>query len=471
MGDADLSFAVEGLPAYVSAITFLYTVVAPALMIANKLPKRSKFPLRCISCLAVLAFVSELFTCITDLLLQRNPDLIQYILYFLTFKFLYTFLLTCTSVQNIYNVGFWDALFCVTAGYCLQHMQAKIGAIIMEFVIKVELFWVYETLINLLIATLFYALFYFLFLRKQKKVASYAVSHGQVALAACVVGVNIFYNSFGIAYLSLIVYDLRTAGIETATADQLMIFIYIMSMLVAMLALALDFSTSFTRHLQVEKEALNKILEEGKKQYEYEKRNAELINLKCHDLKHQLASMKGKIYEEQIEELTEAINIYDGDIKTGNEALDVVLAQKSLYCSHHGIRLTCLLNGENYHFIPIHELYALFNNAIDNAIEAVEKLPEEKRIISVTETVSGGLINLRIENYFDGELNYKDGLPQTNKEGDGHGYGVKSIKMLAEKNGGGISIKATDDTFTLNIFFSVEKAPNFQAESADGCNT
>ena len=453
MGDVDLSFAVAGLPAYVTAITFLYTVVAPTLMIASRLPKRKNFPLRYALCLAVLTLVSELFTYATEMLLKSDPELIQYILYFLTFKFFCTFLLTGVSVGLTFHVGFWDSLFCVTAGWCLQHIQAKIGAIFLEFIVKAELFWVHETLINLLIATSFYALFYVLFLRNLKQVASYAVSRIQVALAACVVGVNIFYNSFGIAYLSMIVLDLRGAGIEPTTANQLMIFIYVMSMLVAILALALEFSTSSTKHLEVEKEALNKILEEGKKQYEYEKRNTELINLKCHDLKHQLAAMKGKIYEEQIEELAETINIYDGNIKTGNEALDVVLAQKNLYCSHHGIRLTCLLNGENYNFIPLHELYALFNNAIDNAIEAVEKLPEEKRIISVTETISGRLITLHIENYFNGTLTYKDGLPQTDKEGDGHGYGVKSIKMIAEKNGGGISIKATEDTFTLSIFF------------------
>lgn len=454
MGDAGLSFAVAGIPAYVSAITFPYTVAAPTLMIASRLPKRKNFPLRCISCLAVLVLVSELYTYITDVLLTRNQELMQYLLYFLTSRFFCLFLLMGVSVKIIYSVGFWDALFCATTGYCLQHIQAKIDSIIMEFVITCDLFWLHETLINLLVATSVYALFYFLFLRKQKKVVSYEVNRIQAALAACVVGVNIFYNSFGIAYLSIIIDDLRAAGLETATADRLMIFIYVMSMLVAVLALALDFSTSSAKSLEVEKAALNQILEEGKRQYESEKCNTELISLKCHDLKHQLAAMKGKIYEEQIEELTETINIFDGSIKTGNEAIDVVLTQKNLYCERHGIRLTCLLDGENYHFIPIHELYALFNNAIDNAIEAVEKLPEEKRIISVTESVLGGLITLHIQNYFNGKLTYKAGMPQTDKEGEGHGYGVKSIKMIAEKNGGGISIKATDDTFTLSIFFS-----------------
>lgn len=473
MGDVNLSFAVGGLPAYVSAITFLYTVVAPTMMIASRQPKRNHFSLRCGLCLAVLILISELFTLTVDTLLKWDQELIQYILYFLTFKFFCTFLLTGIGVKMVYHTDFWGALFCITAGYCLQHIQAKIGAIIMEFIIKADMFWVVETLVNLSIASIFYALTYLVLLRKGERVISYSVNRIQVAVAACVVGVNIFYNSFGIAYLSQIELDMQAAGMDTALADKLMIFIYIMSMLVAILAFSLDIGISVNKRLSDEKAALNKILEEGMKQYEYEKSNIEAINLKCHDLKHQLAAMKGKIYEEQIEELSNVVTIYDDLIKTGNDALDVVLTQKSLYCRQHGIRLTCLLHGANYDFIPRHELYALFNNAIDNAIEAVEKLSEEKRIISVTEAVSVGVISLRVENFFDGRLNLKDGLPLTRKEGEGHGYGVKSIKMIAEKNGGGISVKANGETFTLNIFFSVDKGkmPSFQSGTAGGADS
>lgn len=449
--DNDIVSQVMGVRGYIQAVTFLLTVFAPTILVAHGAPRRNRFALRFALCVVGLIVFFELFTLAMNFIFKNNSEMTSYILYFLTLKFFCTFVLCGVSIKIIYDVDAWTALFCVTAGYCLQHIQAKINSIIIEFILPFNLFWVYEILMNLTLEAILCALFYFFFLRKLG--APHTVNHVQIVIAFCVVGVNIFYNSFGLSYLGMILVNLQSAGLETATADRLIIYMYIMSMMVAVLALALDFGMNINKRLEDEKESLNKILEEGKKQYEYEKKNMELINLKCHDLKHQLAAMKGKIYEEQIDELAETINIYDGAIKTGNDAIDVVLTQKSLYCGHHGIRLTCLLNGENYNFIPRHELYSLFNNALDNAIEAVEKLPEEKRIISVTENVSCGLTNMYVENYFNGELNLKEGLPQTDKKEEGHGYGMKSIRMIAEKNGGGISVKATDETFTLNLFF------------------
>ena len=448
--DADIVEQIIGVRGYIQAVTFLLTVFAPTVMVAYGAPRRDKFALRFILCVVGLVAFFELFTLMMDFTLRNNSEMISYILYFLTLKFFCTFVLCGVSIKIIYNVDVWTALFCATAGYCLQHIQAKIGSILTDFILT-DMFWVVETLMNVSFAVLFYALFYFLFLRKMG--APHTVNHVQIAIAACVVGVNIFYNSFGLSYLGVIMVDMQSAGLETVTADRLTIFIHIMSMLVAVLALALDFGMSINKRLEDEKDALNKILEEGKRQYEYEKKNIEMINMKCHDLKHQLAAMKGKIYEEQIEELSEAVSIYDSSIKTGNEALDVLFTQKSFYCAHHGIRLTCLIDGENYGFIPRHELYSLFNNAIDNAIEAVEKLPEEKRVISLTESVSAGVTRVRVENYYSGTVDMKDGLPRSSKGTEGHGYGVKSIKLIAEKNGGGISIETTGETFVLNIFF------------------
>ncbi len=94
----------------------------------------------------------------------------------------------------------------------------------------------------------------------------------------------------------------------------------------------------------------------------------------------------------------------------------------------------------------------MFGNAIDNAIEAVEKLPEDKRVISVTEKSTGGFISVRVENYFDGNIVIENGMPLTDKKGEGHGFGVKSIKMIAEKYNGGVAVSAHDDVFTLDIF-------------------
>lgn len=452
MDNADFVSQIIGEHAYISAVTFLLTVVVPVAMVARIAPHRDKFLLRSALCFVALIAFSELFTLAIELLLRNFDALLGHVTWLMPLKFFCLFLLSGVAVKICFECNWWGALFCATAGYCLQHIQARIGSIILDFLIK-NLPWGARMAFNLSFAAIFYALFYIIFFRKRENGAPFTVNNLQVLIAACVVGVNIFYNSFGISYVSTLSADMQAAGLDTVYADKLRIFIYIMSMLVAALALALDFGMSINKRLSDEKAALNTILEEGKRQYEYEKKNIEMINLKCHDLKHQLGAMKGKIYEEQIDELNNVIEIYDSSVKTGNEALDVVLTQKSLYCSQHGIRLTCLINGENYNFIARHELYSLFTNMIDNAIEAVEKLPEGKRVISITERTVKGFLTLCAENYYLGEIELEGGLPVSAKDASEHGFGVKSMKLIAEKYDGGITVNVDGDKFMLNIYF------------------
>ncbi len=402
-------------------------------------------------CFAVTLAVMWLFTFIVQYIMKYVPELKSEVIYIQLVKFFIIFVLSEIAVKICFVCDWWGALFCATAGYCLQHIAARISTVLSDFVLP-DMHWILAQVKSEAVAAVVFTVFYFVCIYK-KNMRIYVRNKWQVIIAACVVGVNIFYNSFGIAFLTRIKMSLELNGLDASITDPLLLFVYIMSMISAFLALALDLGISYNEQLSDEMEELKRIMDESKRQYEYEKNNIEMINMKCHDLKHQLAAMKGKIYEEQIEELQNAINIYDGDIKTGNEALDVVLTQKSFYCGRHGIRFTCLLNGENYNFIARHELYALFNNALDNAIEAVEKLPEEKRVISVTESAAAGFVSVRFENYFDGQTRYRDGLPVTSKHGEGHGYGVKSIKMIAEKYNGGISVSSSDDTFTLDVFF------------------
>ena len=111
-----------------------------------------------------------------------------------------------------------------------------------------------------------------------------------------------------------------------------------------------------------------------------------------------------------------------------------------------------MIAGVRFPDIPAFELYTIFCNAIDNAMEAVERLPEEKRIISVTaRNADENKTAILIENYFEGEIRFAGGLPQSDQKGDLHGVGVKSMKMLAEKYGGSFRVNVYGEIFSLEI--------------------
>ncbi len=68
--------------------------------------------------------------------------------------------------------------------------------------------------------------------------------------------------------------------------------------------------------------------------------------------------------------------------KTGNEILDTLLSEKSLICEARDITMHCVIDGKK--LLDSIDIYALFGNAIDNAIECVEKFSEkEMRFIDI----------------------------------------------------------------------------------------
>jgi len=219
------------------------------------------------------------------------------------------------------------------------------------------------------------------------------------------------------------------------------------------MALVVQFVLYQTVDLQSENKALQLLWQEERKQYELSKKTIDTINIKYHDLKHKLRDMR--LPAEEVESIQDAVRIYGSRIRTGNEALDVLLTENSIRCSEAGVRLTYMGNGADLGFMQTMDVYSLFGNAISNATEAVEKLQDpEKKIIDIVSECRGDLVSIHISNYFSGALQIEDGLPKTSKTGEEgfHGFGMKSMKLIAEKYGGSLRASAEGDLFTLDIY-------------------
>ena len=195
-----------------------------------------------------------------------------------------------------------------------------------------------------------------------------------------------------------------------------------------------------------------------KAQYEMSRESIEIINRKCHDLKHQVAALKhirdpGR-REEVIDSLQSAVMIYDAALETGNEILDTVLTEKSLICTRHDIALSCIADGKRLAFLDPVDLYTLVGNALDNAVEAVLPLPPAERLIRLRVQEKAGLVFLQIENPYAGALEVRDGLPLTRKEDrQNHGFGLKSIRDVAKKYHGFLNLETDGGLFMLRLSF------------------
>ena len=103
------------------------------------------------------------------------------------------------------------------------------------------------------------------------------------------------------------------------------------------------------------------------------------------------------------------------------------------------------------------DISALFGNALDNAIEGAEKIgnPQE-RLIYLNVDRQKGFLRIHVENRFVGEIQFRHNLPLTKKSDKNiHGYGVKSMKQIAEKYAGSIRAEAVDNWFKLDILIPI----------------
>lgn len=196
------------------------------------------------------------------------------------------------------------------------------------------------------------------------------------------------------------------------------------------------------------------------RQHQMSKESIDTINRKCHDLKHQVSMLRNMknhdCLEDSLQEIEQAITIYDLSAKTGNDALDTLLTEKSLLCEKYKINLTYITDGGKLDFISLTDLYSLFGNALDNAIECVCKEDESDRIISLNISEKHGIISILMDNYCSVPLSFNNGVPLSTKPNDGyHGFGLNSMKYIVEKYGGHLTIKQdlAANRFILSILF------------------
>ena len=106
-----------------------------------------------------------------------------------------------------------------------------------------------------------------------------------------------------------------------------------------------------------------------------------------------------------------------------------MLTGKSLTCRTKNIQLTCVADGTALDFMDVMDISNLFGNALDNAIESVEKLPDsEQRLIHLVVARKKSFVWIRVENNSYNTFQADGNLPKTTKsDARYHGYGLKSI--------------------------------------------
>lgn len=418
-------------------LKFQYLILPPVFISVFSLKRRNFFVLRTYIGMIVYCIASNLiYTQLYPYKLFGQIDLSYFIM----------ILMAVVYVYFCYNVRIKNILFFFMAAYAVQNAAYNFIRIVIA-VTGVEYRGRLGCWMQFSVYLFSYILFYLLIIRKMKNTDDIDWDN-KIILSMSVITLTAVY----------VLSSFFTALLE----DQEVLLIVVgrsYALLCCLLELILQLSLCYRTRQKQENEILELLLHTEQKQHLQSKENVELLNIKAHDIKHQIAALRSGMADSSLfSEIESTLSIYDSTVRTGNSALDVILTEKSLYCRQHDIRLSCIVDGTVLSFISDMDLYSLFGNILSNAIESVSKeASPERRIIDLNISKRADFVKIREENYCSETIVFEDGLPVTTKsDRQYHGFGVKSIQYLVEKYGGTLSFGQCDEMFYVNIILPLK---------------
>lgn len=419
-------------------VSFVGAFFLATFLVSYKIEKQNNWTIK-----AILSFLLAAFLCHTcmrilvSLSLSRYIDLIlRNVICILLFGFAFA------AMMYIYKCTTWEALFCCVAGYCMQHLTQRLSLFLADM-----MFYhpnrMQSAAMLVLVTGLCYFLLFRLFIRNKNYSSIVTDNKPQILITSAVLLTTITLSSFS------------GMAVNSGNQHTIHLFLYGFSAITASLNLMLEFSLLFKKNAELERDIISQLMHENQVHYAIEKSTIDAINIKCHDLKHQLIRLEQQLDGSLLTDIKKAVNAYDFIFKTGSTALDTVLTMKGLYCESHQVTLTCIADGSNLFFMSEADIYALFGNILDNALEAVLKLDDpDKRLIGLTIKAKNHFLLIHTENYYSGRLSFINGLPQTTKDDTVyHGFGMHSISLLTEKYNGQCKVQADSGIFTLDLMF------------------
>lgn len=414
-----------------AALKFLTQLVVGALFFLPSTEKRSHFWQR-----FFLWGAMALSLCLVDDWILDNVFPSSQIIELI--RYLVGFLAAVLVMRQCFMLTSWEALFFTSSGYALQNVAHYVFVIV--YALPLLDGWrgrrsFLETFSLLLV----YCIAFILTRRVRKR------AHMVVEVKSVV----------AVSLITLLFTIVLSQSVPMGGREYMLYYLY--SLFSALLVLFLQYGV-YEKYLLVhETEVIRQMLYMESRQHKISEEAMALIDIKCHDLKHQIHSIceRGQLDPAVAKEIGEVVSRYDAGVKTGNPAVDVILTEKSLRCEREGIIFSCILDGKCFDFMQAPDIYSLFGNALDNAIEGVLQEEASKRFISMKSGRQGNLVCLHLDNYCTRKIEFRDGLPITTKQEElgYHGYGVKSIRYLAEKYGGYAQMSREDSRFILDVFF------------------
>lgn len=179
-----------------------------------------------------------------------------------------------------------------------------------------------------------------------------------------------------------------------------------------------------------------------------------------HDMKnHLICAMdffnRGKFEAlgQYLKELTDLTQNIDREYHIGNDIADAIINEKFTAAKHRGIDFSIEGNMSGINDIALIDVCTIFANALDNAIEAVERAELHDVIISISVKRDRKLLFISFSNPCKDNVDTNKLLTTSKKDTANHGFGVENIKWVADKYKGGVKYYIEKNDEGQNQFY------------------
>lgn len=178
-----------------------------------------------------------------------------------------------------------------------------------------------------------------------------------------------------------------------------------------------------------------------------------------HDMRHHLSLLSSYLEAGEISMAGEYIRQAQTDIEKivpvrfcENNAVNLILSSFAAKAKQQNVAFSAEVNIPAALPLSDTELCALLSNGLDNAVYAAAQMDEgEQRTVRINCQPHKDKLLIYISNPYKGTVTMREGLPQSTKPQ--HGFGAKSIRMIAEKHNGYCAFEAEEGLFTLKVVF------------------
>lgn len=180
-----------------------------------------------------------------------------------------------------------------------------------------------------------------------------------------------------------------------------------------------------------------------------------------HDMRHHLTAIDVFLATDQPQRAREYIQKVQADVDAitpkrfcENELVNLLCSSFAQKAYSAGIRLTVDAKLPKTLPLPDTELCSLLSNGLENALHAVDELEEPNQWVELYCAIRLNKLLIEIKNPYSGQITMRDGLPVSSR--DGHGYGCRSIRSIAEHHQGLYSFEPQNGVFTLRIILPLK---------------